>query len=584
MHTLAQSSQFLIFLGGLCYYLALPPVNFAPLALAVPICWGMVIRRKNPHPPCLISMALPKGEGTLDSLLPSAVCRLPSLFAVYLTAYLFWLASVYWVAFPCFPLTGFGLLVLSAVLSLYWVIFFVAARTAVHRFHVPLLVAMPLCWIGTEYLRCHIFGGFSFCALEHALYRYPSLLQFASYGGSLLVGGIIMFVGTAFVTGIYMPKRHFRIVHVLFCVLPLILLFVYVGLAPFITGSSLIRLHLLTPYSIIALQGSRQVYIDSDMKAADETFGQFIRLTRQTIKELKENEKPLPDLIVFPETVCHVPVLQFEGTVKPADIGFTEEEATQWERDFRKFADEIETPILLGLSTYTFKDNPDKPIRLNSALLVQPSVGDEPSKMYRYDKMHLVMFGEYVPFTEYLPDDFILKTVCPEAEHGTKPVAIPIGQGREKIAEASINICFESSVAHMIRKQILTLRTEGHDPQVLINLSNDGWFRFSHEIEQHLATHVFRAVENGMPYITATNGGFSAIIDRCGNIQNIGERGAAESVAGQIFLNLDNPLPQTIYLKYGDWYALPLALGVLFLVGFSLFRRERAAESQNSAG
>jgi apolipoprotein N-acyltransferase len=541
MHTLTRSSLFWLFLGGLCYYLALPPVNFAPLAFAVPVFWGIVI-----------------GDGRQQTADGSRV----SLLAVYLTALLFWLASVYWVAYPCPPLTGFGLLVLSAFLSLYWLLFFVAARVAVHRFHIPLLVAMPVCWIGTEYLRCHILGGFSFCALEHAFYRYPMLIQFESLGGSFLVGGMIMFVGATCLICCelcassvpFVVKNNNHEAHknctkdtktdrpVKFMTVTPFIFSLFFGVPIFIIIGYVQMCHTEpnddgVGYSIVALQGNRQVYIDNDMEFATETFRQFVNLTYQTIHDWKQDGTPLPDLIVFPETVCSISALQFEGTITPADLDFPEDAATAWKNAYRDFVEQIETPTIFGLSTYIFKDNPGKPIRLNSALFIQPSNGDEPGKLYRYDKMHLVMFGEYVPFTEYLPDDFFLKTVCPEAEHGTKPAAIPIGQGSEKkMVEASINICFESSVAHLIRNQILALRKAGHDPRVLINLSNDGWFRFSHAMEQHLATHVFRAVENGMWYVTATNGGFSAIISPYGTIEHIGKRGEAEAVAGTIRL------------------------------------------------
>ena len=197
--------------------------------------------------------------------------------------------------------------------------------------------------------------------------------------------------------------------------------------------------------------------------------------------------------------------------------------------------------------------------------------------------MHLVMFGEYIPFTEYLPDDFFLKTLCPEARYGTKPAAFPlmkagIATTESSRIEASVNICFESTVAHLIRNQIMTLRKEGHDPRLLINMSNDGWFRNSHQMEQHLATHVFRAVENRMWYVTSTNGGYSAIIDPYGGIQKMGKRGEAEAVSGMVYLKLDKPHSLTIYQKYGDWYALPLAMGVLFLAGFSFWERRQNHE------
>jgi apolipoprotein N-acyltransferase len=500
----------------------------------------------------------------------------------YLTAFLFWLASIWWVACPCPPYTALGLLALSAYLSLYWLLFFVSARTAVQRFRVPLLVAMPICWIGTEYLRCHVLGGFSFCALEHAFYQDPMLIQLAGIGGSLLVGGVIMFFGAAMITSFTVRPRitrgpiHLFLYRCATCTVSLGFLQTGVILASLWSLKTIMSdLQNADCCHIVALQGNRQIYIDSDIDYAIETTQQFVDLTYQTIDDWKQNHA-LPHLIVFPETVCHVPVVQFEGTIRPADLGWSDEEAQGREEWFYEFAQRIKTPVLIGLSTFIFKDDPDNPMRLNSALFVQPD-----SSTLRYDKMHLVMFGEYIPFAEYLPDNFFLKTLCPEAQRGNKLVAVPIGKGRgktadgrrqtaENIVEASINICFESSVAHLIRHQILTLRQEGHDPRVLINLSNDGWFRFSHEMEQHLATHVFRAVENRMYYVAAANGGFSAIIEPYGWITRIGKRGTTEAVVSSIYLNLDDAHSLTIYQKYGDGYALICALVALGLAAFNI--------------
>jgi apolipoprotein N-acyltransferase len=579
---IAPSSLFWLFLGALCYYVALPPLNIPVFAFAVPICWGIVIRKER--------------GGVSPPVSPTI-----RWYWVYLAANLFWLASIWWIACP-HPLTALGLLAMSAYLSLYWVFFFMSARVAVHRFHIPLLVAMPICWIGCEYLRCHVLGGFSFCALEHAFYRYPACIQLASIGGSMLVGGAIMFIGAACLSAFFaLPLRSLRLnsftakdakkaqssqffkpgyfinivpfLALAFFILPL---FFVSFISFFVTLTRTVPSNDGVGYSIVALQGNRQIYIDSAPEEVVKTTQQFIDLTTQCVDDLKQKGESLPDLIVFPETVCHVPVLLFKGTVKPADFGLTEEEATEWERQFRGFVQQIETPVIFGLSTYIYKDDPDKPIRLNSALLVEPQRGDKPGNIYRYDKMHLVMFGEYIPFAEYLPDDFILRTLCPEAEHGKKPVAFPIGQGREdgKTVEASVNICFESSVSHLIRNQILTLRKEGHDPRVLINLSNDGWFRFSHEIEQHLATHVFRAVENRMWYVAATNGGYSAIISPYGTIVHVGKRGGAEAIVGLIDISQSEMHELTFYQRYGDWYALPFAIGVLVLTGIA-FRERR---------
>jgi apolipoprotein N-acyltransferase len=349
-------------------------------------------------------------------------------------------------------------------------------------------------------------------------------------------------------------------------------------------------------YTIIALQGDKQVHLHSDSEKAiaeaNDTFKQYRELTRQTIRKLKQTGSPLPDVIIFPETVCPIPVLAFTGTVKPTEVYLpeeqrymTEEQATEGERQYRGFVQQIETPVIFGLSTFVFKDNPDKPRRLNSALLVAPTPPTQSAALlYRYDKMHLVMFGEYIPFAEYLPEDFILRSLCPEANRGHKPIAMPIGQGRDgKTFEASVNICFESSVSHLLRNQVLTLRRAGHNPQVLVNMSNCGWFWYSHQIEQHLATHVFRAVENRMYYITATNGGYSAIIDPAGNIVSIGKRGEVEAVLGTIWVGENSPL--TIYQRFGDGYALAFAIGVLVLTAINIraaiIRLRESKQSRN---
>ena len=552
MKAITQSSFFWIFLGGLCYYLALPPVNIAVLALAVPVCWGIVVLREEPK-----------------------IKR-----QVYLTAYLFWLASIWWVACPYPPYTIIGLFALAAALAMFWVLFFASARIAVHRYHIPLAIAMPMCWLGTEYLRCRFLGGFSFCAIEHAFYLYPSLIQLASIGGSLLLGGIIMFLGAAIVNGAEIARlRIFTIKYTarILLVLAILLLVIF---AYFEIPETDLNDENRTHFSIVALQGNRQVYIDGGQTEANKTFQQFLGLIHDELNCRVENGIPMPDLIVFPETVCPIPLFAFEGTTRIDDLGLHENDLAMLEdgRWFREFAQNAQTAILFGLSTWVYGDTLDA-IRLNSALFVHPS--DAP--MLRYDKMHLVLLGEYVPFAEYLPDDFFLRTLCHEARHGAEPLAIPIGRDNE-IVEAAVNICFESTVAHLIRQQILTLRQKGHYPRILINLSNDGWFRFSHAIEQHLATHVFRAVENRMYYVTATNGGFSAIISPYGEIRAMGERGEAEAVSGIVSVNLNEPQALTVYQLIGDWYALPFAVLVALLACRALLAKPPAKEYTNHIG
>ncbi|GHT20680.1 apolipoprotein N-acyltransferase [Planctomycetales bacterium] len=532
-----------IFLGGLCYYLALPPTNWFPLALLVPLFWGTALLNLR-----------------------------RSLRSVYAAAFVFWLTSIWWISCP-HPATALGLFALSAFLSLYWVLFFVSARIAVHRFRVPLLVAMPVCWVGCEYLRCHIFGGFSFCALEHSFYQVPLLIQTASIGGQYLVGGLIMLTGAA---GVPKALKVPRISNLLTISVALILVFICRWAIP---DHSITPGH--TPLSIAALQGNIPVSLNSDADVQKKTFRQFLDLTYNLVDERKRQSEKMPDLLIFPETVCPIPNLEFTGSVKPADVDLTDEETLDGLRQLQSFARQIQMPVLLGLSTFRF-ENKKEPVRLNSALLVQPDNVNNTNRLQaigltsRYDKIHLVMFGEYVPLSEYLPDNFFIKTLCQEAGQGKEPAAMPLHEDVHFVP----NICFESSVPHFIRNQILTLRKQGLAPKVLVNISNDGWFRFSRQIDQHLATHVFRAVENGQWYITAANGGFSAIIRPDGSIQNIGKRGEAEAVSGTVYPEEAHP---TQYQIIGDWHALICAVFVLALIVLGRYFPIRYVESNSSS-
>jgi apolipoprotein N-acyltransferase len=539
---------YLIFLGLLCYYLALPPAELAPLVLITPVCWAAAVQRPDPV----------------------------RYRRIFFAAMLFWIASIWWIACP-HPLIIAGLILLAAALSCILLLFFISARTAVHCFRVPLIIAVPVCWIGCEYIRCHLFGGFSFCAPEHAFYRFPCfLVPWAAVGGSMLVGGIIMLTGSCFVRFFSAKRRSEKLAAAV-----LILFFPLVSYDWYQDSFRKDSLH-RTDAEIAALQGSSQIYLTDSPEQAEKNFLQFVELTYQLVNDRKKNGQPMPALIVIPETVCPIPVLSFAEGVQPGDAGLTEEQARQWETELRRFVDSIGLPVIFGVSTYIIDQEfaadlknalrngetgeDIMPQRRNSALLITPGGGHTPSPVYRYDKNELVMFGEYMPFADLLPKNFFIRTLCQESGHGTEPLAVPIRSGQDAPLHASINICFESSVSHFIRRQILTLRKRGDDPRVLINLSNDGWFRFLPQIEQHLATHVFRAVENRMWYVTSTNSGLSAIISPYGKIIKIGKRGAAEAVCGVVGADLTKPAEVTVYQRIGDGYALLCAVLVLVSV------------------
>jgi apolipoprotein N-acyltransferase len=498
---------------------------------------------------------------------------------VYLAAFIFWLVSIFWISSP-HSAAIIGLIVLSGYLSLYWVLFFISARSAIQLLRIPIMVAAPVCWVGCEFLRNILLGGFSFCSIEHLLSANPVLIQIADIGGGYFVGGMVMSVGTGIGTILLRcPCCKFqrtnsaksgrgRIFVTIICTFLIITATIFYGYLMISKSNNLPEDGL--KLKIAALQGNSPVSITMTNQQLSDCFNQYVELTREAVRN---NNGDALDLIIWSETVCPIPYIVFKNGATYESQGWNQRLLEQMTDMLLDLSAEVNSPILYGIST-TIADNNKKNkntnseiSRLNSALLVAPN---PPVFKSRYDKIQLVMFGEYVPFADYLPENFPLRSICQEAMRGESPVAIPIKDN----VYASVNICFESTVPHHVRGQILSLQKLGQNPVLLINISNCGWFNFTNQIDQHLATHIFRAVENRRPYVTAANCGFSATINCYGQITKIGKRKSAEPVIDQLAVQYWTPL----YHSVGD---IPAIICTIIMLAFVFYARVATNKSVN---
>ena len=233
-------------------------------------------------------------------------------------------------------------------------------------------------------------------------------------------------------------------------------------------------------------------------------------------------------------------------------------------RDMLAVAGELGTTMILGIDREHFgRDG----VRLyNSSVCITP----RGQLLGSYDKMHLVMFGEYVPLAEYFPFLQRLTPLPVSATSGDRPAGFTLG----KLCIVP-DICYESVLSHVIRRQVNALRAEGLEPAILVNLTNDGWCWGSNELEMHFACGVFRAVECRKPMLIAANTGISAWIDGDGRVQARGPRRATDVIRAEVRLDRR----ASFYLDHGDWPAgICLALTAVFgLVG--LWDRRRGARA-----
>jgi apolipoprotein N-acyltransferase len=211
--------------------------------------------------------------------------------------------------------------------------------------------------------------------------------------------------------------------------------------------------------------------------------------------------------------------------------------------DLRLLTLEAGVPMLIGSAVTDHQ--PDRIHRYNTALLFQPS---RPGYEF-YHKMHLVPFGEFIPLIDVLPWLSALtpyRDKIPDLSSGREPRIFEVGPYRI----ASV-ICFEDTIPQVMG-QFFRGEDQSHQPDLLINLSNDGWFPGSSELDMHLAIGVFRTIEHRVPLARAVNTGFSALVDGNGEIRARLNKNIEAELTVQV--PLDDRT--TWYSRWGDWLGL----------------------------
>ena len=233
-----------------------------------------------------------------------------------------------------------------------------------------------------------------------------------------------------------------------------------------------------------------------------------------------------PDLLVWPEA--------------PAPFSFQDPHFGPY---ISHLASEFRHPVLVGIIDW-------KPILeigkgiprtglvpYNSAAMLN-SMGQ---KTFMYDKIHLVPFGEYEPFPLIHQ---VVTSVSEEVGGFRKGTARNVGH-LSNGSTFSVFICYEAIYAGEIRQ------FANNGAQLLLNISNDGWFGKSVAAEQHLRMARLRAVENRRWLIRDTNSGITAAIDPYGNVTRVMQR----DTRGSADLPYDFRTDKTVYTRFGDWFA-----------------------------
>ncbi len=448
----------------------------------------------------------------------------------------FYTVSLKWVIIVMRQYGGLGLIpsfflliALSAYLALYVGAFaWLYANARRHAGQASIFLA-PAFQAALELLRNYALSGFPWNLLGYSQHNNLPLIQIADITGVYGVSASIVMVNAAIVELIAVISRREYADYRKY-ILPF---FAMTVLAACVIYGNYRLANLPRPYGsmkITLVQGDIDQFHKWDPAFQDKVFDIYKNLTAQAAAQ-----KNRPDLIIWPETAT--PFCFQDGNME-AQLKGAVRKADTW--------------LLTGSPSIEEKNGDD--VEYNSAYLLAPS-GLEAG---RYDKTHLVPFGEYVPLKSILP--FVNKMVHGIGDFGTGTKYTVLRTNKASFGTA---ICFEVIFPELVRQFAL------NGANFLASITNDAWFGNSGAPYQHFNMAVFRAVENRRAMVRAANTGISGIILPSGKVLARTEIFKRGEITGNIPL-MDK---MTFYTRYGDVFALLCSGITAVFVGIILSRR-----------
>lgn len=504
--------------------------------------------------------------------------RLKAYVGAWLGGLVFWLLALEWLRLlDVGGLTGWAAMAL--VFSLWWPVFLGVARLAVLRLRIPLMMAAPIIWVGLEHGRAYFLSGFPWYYLAHSQFRRLYLIQIADFASSLGISLLIAIVNAMVVDlatlpllgrsrqGIRLNRRQYVRLCLVTCLIGTTLCYGAIRVS-----------------SARFDQGPKLALLQSNIEQKHKNKGNPRTIVTEfaELVELALAPRERPDLIVWPETSYPYGYITVDPAIVPGELEKQVHSVApkfsvkEWlERmetiatDLHSWTDRSRVPMLVGTIRYDHQGVALE--RYNSAVLFLPGL----RAIHFYHKIHLVPFGEYFPLIESLPWLAALTPYAGEKlqslSFGRRPLSLPLGPYR-----LAVSICFEDTIPHVIRESFAEPDAAAQ-PDLLINLSNDGWFHGSAELDMHLAIGVFRAIENRVPLARAVNTGLSALVDGNGEIRD----SLAKESKGVLSVTVPLDKRTSYYSRWGDWLGLTCLAISIGLVPLGWFRALRDSSRKN---
>jgi len=457
----------------------------------------------------------------------------------YLSGVIWYLGSCYWVYHVMHvygnlrPTTSLLLLLAYALyLAVYHGLFGLLLALIARRrngYSLRALVFAPFAWVAVELGRTYI-TGFPWDLLGTAQIDNIPLTRLAAFTGVYGLSFEIALVNTAVAAAFLVPRARRNL-----------MLAVSLAAAVVLQAGQYVKPPALTGDHGVTL-------VQSNIPILDDPWS--LDFLQQTLSELRalstrppQSPPGTPGLIIWPESPApfFVTDLHLRGTLG-------------------EVARSTDSYIVAGSMGIEHTGDPARqPDIYNSASLIAPTG----AWVQRYDKIHLVPFGEYIPFEKLI--FFAQKLTREIGTFGRGTQRNPLDEDGARLGTF---ICYESVFPNEVRQFAL------HGATVFVNISNDGWYGPTGAPRQHLNMARMRAVENNRWLLRDTNSGITAVIDPVGRV--VAEAPRNQRTTLQAAYSLIEGT--TFYTRHGDWF--PFLCAIITLTGVALRFREPAEVMQ----
>ncbi|OPY82398.1 MAG: Apolipoprotein N-acyltransferase [Smithella sp. PtaU1.Bin162] len=504
---LTSKAVFLAAISGALLFLSFPKYGSGMLAwiALIPLFWATMKETTSLR------------QGLLLGFITGLICNI---------GVIYWIAYVV-VNYGYLPLYQgiIVMLLLACYLSLYTALF-TAGLVVCCRRKISLCFAAPALWICLEYCKSYFLTGFPWENLGYSQYLNNYLIQFADVFGVFGISFLIVLANAALFEVV--SKRSKKE----FIFLAAVALIIISVLVYGVNRSKYVEEYLRKAKGIEVslVQGN----IDQSVKWNEK----FQKETINIYEEITLSSLPIAgSLIVWPETA----------------LPFNYQDVNVYQKQVRGISLKAKSWFIFGSTSYeNSKTNTDY---YNSAYLLSPD-GDIKGK---YNKVHLVPYGEYVPLRNVFP--FIKKLTAGMGDFTAGTGYNTLVMGDKKIG---ILICYEGILPFAAR----TYKKAG--AELLVNITNDAWFGATSAPFQHFSMTIFRAVENRLYLVRAANTGISAIVDPNGKIAAETSIFEKTSLKG----NIKYSTIKTIYAQYGDILVFA-CFSLIIICCFALFFKRR---------